>query len=152
MGIIFLSACISFENGSWGPKLLMSLGVFCHTISLCRCFYSHSSYFHTTTDQEKINLNYRSAYGDLGSKLSDLFRYKEAGYVHIYTCCCPNRYIYLLFRITKEKAKYILNRVGMWILSQLLHLAGQRTTIIPVFSGPVVCAFPELFHQLLFDK
>lgn len=34
----------------------------------------------------------------------------------------------------------------MWIPSQLLLLAGQTTTIIiPVFSGPVVCAFPELF-------
>lgn len=40
----------------------------------------------------------------------------------------------------------------MWILSQLLRLAGQTTTIIPVFSGPVVRAFPKLFHQLLFDK
>lgn len=40
----------------------------------------------------------------------------------------------------------------MWILSQLLYLAGQITTIIPVFSGPVVCAFPELFHQFLSDE
>lgn len=55
-------------------------------------------------------------------------------------------YLYFLFRITK----YILNRVAMWILTQLLHLAGQTTTITPVFSGPVVCAFPELFHQLVF--
>lgn len=53
--------------------------------------------------------------------------------------------IYLLFRITKENAKYILNQVAMWILSQLLHLAGQTTTVIPVFFGPAVCAFPELY-------
>lgn len=38
----------------------------------------------------------------------------------------------------------------MWILSQLLHLAGQTTTIIPVFSGPVVCAFLEFFSPTFF--